>query len=89
MGEGVFVTPMASKVSWALLFIGNPPKGRPWMEFSNILPYKDRLDNGLKRDLLPKEGFSWEKIEGRYLGNTLNVILLISSQEFLSVKLQG
>ena len=89
MGEGVLQTPMASKVSWALLFFGNPPKGRPKMEFNNILPYKDRLDNWLKRNLLPKEGFSWEKIEGRYLGNTLNVILLISSQEFLLIKLQG
>ena len=27
MGEGVLQTPMASKVSWALLFIGNPPQG--------------------------------------------------------------
>ena len=87
MGEGVFVTPMASKISWALLFMDNPPKGRSIMVFSKILPYKDRLDNWLKRDLLPKEGFSWEKIEGRYLGDTLNVILLIASQEFLSINI--
>ncbi|KAK4838721.1 hypothetical protein QYF36_015896 [Acer negundo] len=30
-------------------------------------PLVGLLDNGLKRDLLPNEGFSLEKIEGRYL----------------------